>query len=143
MVDYAPEVDLGEMVGEGIVITCKAASAITKGQLVKLSDGTDLSVTSATAKSNVLGVAMKSANSGEYLPVLVRGVTKLTLGTVTGTLPAGSALCSDDEGKPIALEDQDVNEGGTDTYTIYYNAKIGVSLQSGTTGDSILVLIGR
>ena len=144
MTDYVPEVEVGEMVGDGVVHTFLAGSAITKGQLVKLSDGTNLEVVPATLNSNVIGVALKAASSsGEYIPVLLHGIVKLTLGTVTGTLAAGSALKSDDDGKPIELADQPVDEGGSSTYTIYYNAKVGVSLQSGQTGDSILVKVEK
>jgi len=136
--------DEGEMLGEGVVITCKAGAAITKGRFVKLSDATDMSVMTATATSNVLGVAMKAASAaGEYIPVCVRGDVKMKLGTVTGTLAAGSAVKSNANGLPEALADQAVNEGGTATYTIYYNAKAGITLQSGQTGDLIRVLVGK
>jgi len=145
MADYVgANFDEGEMLGEGIIITCKAGEAITKGRLVKLSDATDMSVVTATAKSNVLGVAMKAAlAAGEYIPVCVRGEVKMKLGTVTGTLAAGSAVCSNANGLSEALADQAVNEGGTATYTIYYNAKAGITLQSGVTGDLIRVLVGK
>jgi len=137
--------DEGEMIGEGVVITCKAGGAITKGRFVKLSDATDLTVTQiSTAGDPVLGVAMKAASAaGEYIPVCIRGVVKMKLGTVTGTLAAGSAVDSDANGQPDAFADQAVNEGGTATYTIYYNRKAGVTLQSGVTGDLIMVLMGK
>jgi len=146
MADYVgANFDEGEMIGDGIVVTCKAGGAITKGRLVKLSDATDLTVAQiATAGDPPLGVAMKAASgAGEYIPVCVRGIVKMKLGTVTGTLAAGSAVDSDANGLPDAFADQAVNEGGTATYTIYYNRKAGVTLQSGVTGDLIMVLVGR
>jgi len=144
--DYVgADFDEGEMIGDGVVITCKAGASITKGRLVKLSDATDLTVAQiSTAKDPPFGVAMKAASAaGEYIPVCVRGVVKMKLGTVTGTLVAGSAVLSNNAGLPEALADQAVNEAGSATYTIYYNAKAGVTLQSGVTGDLILILVGK
>jgi len=145
MTDYVgANFDLGEMIGDGVVITCLAGGVITKGQFVKLSDATDLTVVAATDKANVLGVAMKAASSGEYIPVCVRGLVKMKLGSaVSGTLAAGKALKSDADGLPDALADQAVNEAGSATYTIYYNAKAGIPLQSGVAGDYVMVLVGK
>jgi len=146
MTDYVgANFDLGEMIGDGVVITCKAGGVIAKGSFVKLSDATDLSVVAATDKANVLGTAMKAAAaSGEYIPVCVRGIVKMKLGSaVSGTLAAGTALRSDADGYADKLADQAVNEGGSATYTIYYNAKAGVSLQSGVAGDYIMVLVRK
>jgi len=145
MTDYVgANFDAGEMIGDGVVITCKAGGAIAKGQFVKLSDATDLTVVAATDKANVLGTATKAASSGEYIPVAVRAVVKMKLGSaVSGTLAAGTALKSDADGYADKLADQAVDEGGSATYTIYYNAKAGVSLQSGVAGDYIMVLVGK
>lgn len=146
MTDYVgANFDAGEMIGDGVVITCKAGGAITKGTFVKLSDATDLGVVTATDKANVLGVAMKAASaSGEYIPICVRGLVKMKLGSaVSGTLAAGKALKSDADGLPDALADQAVNEAGSATYTIYYNAKAGIPLQSGQAGDYVMVLVGK
>lgn len=141
MTDHASSFTKGEIVTDKNVVTCLSGAAITKGVFVKISSGTGEipTVVTATANSGVLGVALKSAASGEYIPVLIQGITKMTLGAVTGTLAAGSAVCSDANGNPVALSDQSVDEGGTATYTIYYNAKAGKTLQDGQTGDEVLV----
>jgi len=144
--DYASSFTEGEMAGKGEIITCKSGAAISKGRFVKISSGTSEvpTVVTATAYANVLGVALKAASAAnEYIPVLVRGIVKMTLGTVSGTLAAGSAVRSNANGLPEALTDQDVDEGGSSTYTIYYNAKAGVTLQDGATGDKVLVLVGK
>ena len=146
MTDRATSFTEGEMVGKGVVVTCKSGGAITKGRFVKLSSGTGETptVVTADAYANVFGVALKAASAAnEYIPVLVRGITKMTLGTVTGTLAAGSAVRSNANGLPEALSDQSVDEGGSSTYTIYYNAKAGVTMQDGVTGDKVLVLVGK
>ena len=124
MTDYVgANFDAGEMIGDGVVITCKAGATITKGKFVQLSDATDL---------------------GEYIPICVRGLVKMKLGSaVSGTLAAGKALKSDADGLPDALADQAVNEAGSATYTIYYNAKAGIPLQSGQAGDYVMVLVGK
>ena len=146
MVDYAPSFTEGEMVGKGVIVTCVSGGAITKGRFVKLSSGTGETPTVVVCGNyeNVFGVALKAAaGAGEYIPVLVRGIVKMTLGTVSGTLAAGSAVRSNANGLPEALQDQAVDEGGTATYTIYYNAKAGVTMQNGATGDKILILVGK
>jgi len=135
-------VDLGETIGyEAVVITCKAGGAITKGVFVKLSDGQDLTVVPAAANDDVLGVAMKAASaSGEYIPVCVFGRVKMECG---GTVTAGNAVASNSEGLPVDVSDRDVDEAGSDTYTIYYNHVAGIALQSGTDGDHVIIFVGR
>ncbi|RJS67918.1 hypothetical protein CW680_01080 [Candidatus Bathyarchaeota archaeon] len=144
MADYVgSQVGLGETVGPvpPVILPCKAGAAITKGDFVKLSDAQDFTVVAAGANDDVLGVAMKEAQAaGEYIPVCVFGIVKMECG---GTVTAGNAVASNSEGLPVDVADQPVDEGGTATYTIYYNHVAGIALQSGGDGDYVLIFVGR
>ena len=143
MADYVGDnVSPGEAVGPEVVVqTCRSGEAIQKGVFVKLSDGHDLTVVRAGENDDVLGVAMRSASgAGEYIPVCVFGRVKMECG---GTVTAGNAVASNSEGLPVDVSDQEVDEGGTGQYTIYYNHVAGVALQSGGDGDYVMIFVGR
>lgn len=143
MTDYVGDnFDLGEAIGpEAVIHTCKSGGAITKGDFVKLSDAQDFTVAAAGANDDVFGVAMKAASAaGEYIPVCIFGRVKMECG---GTVTAGNAVASNSEGLPVDAADQSVDEGGTATYTIYYNHVAGVAVQSGADGDYVIIFVGR
>jgi len=125
-------------ISEGEIVSLfKATADITKGTFVRLTG--DLEVQTATADSDPVGVALKDVENGETVPVCLHGVCKVKTG---GAITLGKAVKSDDNGRAVELEDQQVNEGGSSTYTIYYARKAGIALQSSTAEDQwILVFI--
>ena len=119
-----------------IIESFEAEADITKGDPVYLSD--DNKVSPATSAKDCIGIALKSVSTGELCPVLVRGRVKVKAG---GAITRGKAVYGADADKRILeLADQDVNEGGTDSYTIYYNRKLGTALQSTTAADDLLFI---
>jgi len=119
-----------------IVEAFEATAAITKGDPVYLS--ADNKVGPATSAQDCIGIAVKSVASGDPCPVLVRGRVKVKAG---GAVTRGKAVYGADSSKRVLqLTDQAVNEGGTGTYTIYYNRKIGTALATTTAADDLLFI---
>ncbi|MEM2917795.1 MAG: DUF2190 family protein [Candidatus Bathyarchaeia archaeon] len=125
-------------VSEGEIVSLfKATANIAKGTLVQLTG--DLEVQPATANSDPIGVALKDASNGDIVPICLHGVCKVKAGAA---ITRGKAVKSDANARAIELTDQNVNEGGTNTYTIYYARKVGIALQSATAADDwILVFV--
>jgi hypothetical protein len=120
-----------------IIQTIEAAATITKGDPVYLS--ADDKVSPATSAQDCIGIAVKSVASGDPCPVLIRGRVKVKAG---GTITRGKAVYGADSSKRILqLTDQAVNEGGTATYTIYYNRKIGTALESASAADDLIFIV--
>jgi len=114
----------------------EAGAAITKGDIVYLS--TDDKVSPATSAQDCIGVAVKSVASGDPCPVLIRGRVKVKAG---GAITRGKAVFGADSSRRVLqLTDQAVNEGGTGTYTIYYNRKLGTALATTTAADDLLFI---
>ncbi|HVP41005.1 MAG TPA: DUF2190 family protein [Candidatus Krumholzibacteriaceae bacterium] len=125
-------------ISEGEIVSLfKATAAVSKGTLVRLTG--DLEVQPATASSDPIGVVLKDGATGEIVPVCEHGVCKVKAG---GAITVGKAVKSDDSARAVVLSDQAVNEGGTNTYTIYYARKAGVALQAASVADDwILVFV--
>jgi len=125
-------------ISEGEIVSLfKATGTIAKGKLVYLIG--DLEVQQAVLDCDPIGVALKDAVNGDYVPVCIHGVCKVLAGAA---ITRGKAIKSDANGKAIPLADQAVNEGGTGTYTIYYARKTGIALQAATAVDDwILVFV--
>jgi hypothetical protein len=123
-----------------IIETFEAAAAITKGDPVYLS--ADDKVSPAVAAQDCIGIAVKSVSSGDPCPVLIRGRVKVEVG---GAITLGKAVIGADASKRVLeFTDQAVNEGGTGTYTIFYNRKLGTALEAATTaGDLIFVMVEK
>jgi len=120
-----------------IIETYEAAVAVTKGDPVYLS--ADDKVSPASSAQDCIGVAVKSVSAGDPCPVLVRGRVKVKVG---GAVTRGKAVYGADSSKRILqLTDQAVNEGGTATYTIYYNRKLGTALESASAADDLIFII--
>jgi len=119
-----------------IIEAFEAAAAITKGDPVYLS--ADNKVSPATSAQDCIGIAVKSVASGDPCPVLLRGRVKVKAG---GAISRGKAVYGADSSKRmLQLTDQAVNEGGTGTYTIYYNRKLGTALETTTAVDDLLFI---
>jgi hypothetical protein len=113
----------------------EAAAAVTKGSPVYLS--ADDKVSESPGGDNAIGVAVKTVALGEMCPVLKRGRVKVT---ANGPITRGTAVCSAANGKITQLVDQAVNEGGSATYTIFYNRKLGTALETASAdGDLIFI----
>ena len=122
-----------------IIETFEAEADITKGSPVYLSS--DDKVSPSPGGDDAIGIAVKTAAAGEPCPVLIRGRVKVT---AAGAITRGKAVCSAGNGKVTQLVDQPVNEGGTDTYTIFYNRKLGTALESATAdGDLIFIYVEK
>jgi len=118
-----------------LIESFEAEASITKGSPVYLS--ADDKVSASPGGDDALGIAVKSVTAGQMCPVLRRGRVKVT---ANGPITRGKAVCSAASGKVTQLVDQAVNEGGSATYTIYYNRKLGTALESATTdGDLIFI----
>jgi hypothetical protein len=120
-----------------IIETFEAAASITKGDPVYLS--ADDKVSPATSAQDCIGIAVKSVASGDPCPVLVRGRVKVKVG---GAVTRGKAVYGADSNRRILqLTDQAVNEGGTASYTIYYNRKLGTALESASAADDLIFVV--
>jgi hypothetical protein len=119
-----------------LIETFTAGASITKGDSVYLS--ADDTVSPATSAQDCIGVAVKTVSSGQPCPVLIRGRVKVKAG---GGITRGKAVQGADSSKRIIqLTDQAVNEGGTGSYTIYYNRKLGTALESASAADDLIFI---
>lgn len=139
MTDLWPDIEVGEMLTSGEVLSFEAEAAITKGSPVYLTD--DMKVSPSPGGDNAVGVAVSSAEAGKQCSVCVRGVVKVI---ANGAIARGAAVCSAANGKVSQLVDQPVDEGGSATYTIYYARKLGIALQTTSAdGDTFLILVEK
>jgi hypothetical protein len=119
-----------------IIESFEAAAAVTKGDPVYLS--ADNKVSPATDAQDCIGIAVKSVASGEQCPVLTRGRVKVKAGDA---VTRGKAVYGADASKRVLeLTDQAVDEGGSATYTVYYNRKLGTALETTTSADDLLFI---
>jgi hypothetical protein len=119
-----------------VIESFEAAVTVEKGDPVYLS--ADNKVSPATTAQDCIGVAVKSAASGEQCPVLTRGRVKVKAG---GAITRCKAVYgADDSKRVIELTDQAVDENGSVSYTIYYNRKLGTALHTATTADDLLFI---
>jgi hypothetical protein len=119
-----------------IIESFEAAVAVEKGDPVYLS--ADDKVSPATDAQDCIGVAVKSAASGEQCPVLTRGRVKVKAGDAVNR---GKAVYGADASKRVLeLTDQVVDEDGAASYTVYYNRKLGTALQTTTSADDLLFI---
>jgi hypothetical protein len=132
MADLYPALALGDCLDESQahIETFKCASAVTKGQVVVFNTHTAGELpsvsTAGAAAGNCLGVALKSGAAGEYIPVLIRGVVKVT---ASGAITGGTPVVSGASGTVAAL--------GANTF----EKVIGRALQTFADTDTGLVLI--
>ncbi|MCW4044816.1 MAG: DUF2190 family protein [Candidatus Bathyarchaeota archaeon] len=121
---------------EPVIESYEAEAAVTKGDPVYLSS--DDKVSPAASAQDCIGIAVKDAAAGKPCPVLTKGRVKVKAG---GAITRGKAVYGADASKRIlALTDQAVDEGGSATYTVYYNRKLGTALESTTAADDLLFI---
>jgi hypothetical protein len=120
-----------------IIESYEAAAAVTKGDPVYLS--ADDKVSPAAATQDCIGIAVKSVALGERCPVLVHGRVKVKAG---GAITRGKAVYGADASKRLLqLTDQAVNEGGSASYTVYYNRRFGTALETTSAADDLLFIV--
>jgi hypothetical protein len=113
----------------------EAEVAITKGSPVYLSS--DDKVSPSPGGDMAMGVAVKSVAIGAMCPVLKKGRVKVV---ANGPITRGYGVCSAGGNKVTQAVDQQVNEGGAATYTVFYNRKLGTALESAIAdGDLIFI----
>jgi|SRR3990170_5277251 len=129
---------IGETDDPNVIIeSYEAAAAVTKGDPVYLS--ADDKVSPAAATQDCIGIAVKSAALGERCPVLVHGRVKVKAG---GAITRGKAVYGADASKRLLqLTDQAVNEGGSASYTVYYNRRLGTALETTSAADDLLFIV--
>jgi hypothetical protein len=116
----------------GTIAEYTAGGSITKGQVVAFS-GSMTVVAASAATDQTAGVALRSASSGQTLPVLVKGVVKVTAG---GAITVGNVVTGSTGGKVAAV-------GGTWAATMG-GAMLGQALNAASAdGDLILVRVNK
>jgi hypothetical protein len=118
-----------------IIQSYEAEAAVTKGSPVYLSS--DNKVSQSPGGDDAIGIAVKDAAAGEICPVLTHGRVKVK---ANGSITRGKAVCSAANKKVTQLVDQTVNESGAATYTIFYNRKLGTSLQTASADDDFIFI---
>ena len=120
-----------------VIESYEAEAAVTKGDPVYLS--ADDKVSPAVTAQDCIGIGVKDAALGAMCSVLIKGRVKVKAG---GAITRGKAVYGADASKRIlALADQAVDEGGTATYTIYLNRKLGTALETTTSADDLLFIV--
>ncbi len=119
-----------------IIESYEAAGNIMKGDPVYLSANDKVSA--AAAAQDCIGIAVNMAALGMQCGVLTRGRVKVKAG---GVINRGKAVFGADAQKRILEQaDQAVNEGGSASYTIYYNRKLGTALETTAAADDLLFI---
>ena len=138
--DYWPQEE-GYIVEGNPVMMCKAGGAITEMAAVKLTTATSgfVNVLVNAAVGDSIGVALRSAASGQMVPVAFGGIVKMIVG---GTLALGAPVITEGDGSSAVIDtgtSVDIMIGDNGTQRI-----LGLTLQAGVTlADEILVLLGR
>ena len=128
---------IGETDDPNAVIEClEAAADITKGDPVYMSE--DHKVSPAGGAQDCVGIAVTDADMGAQAAFLTSGRVKVTAG---GAIALGKAVYgADATQRVLELSDQDVCEGGSDDYTIYYNRKLGTALEAASNADDLIFI---
>ena len=123
-----------------------ADAVIVEKNVVTL-DANGYLIVAPTSNKNPLGGATESIDAtgktdGE-LECSVAIFGRMTV-VADGTIKAGRSVevSGSTAGQVVEMSDQAVDEGGSATYSIYYNAKFGVSLEAAVDGDDIEIFRG-
>jgi hypothetical protein len=150
MVDYYPDEE-GYISDGTIVGFCKALNSISLHQSVAFGTTNTTSYISvvAGAYTTGVGIALKAADTNDYIPVAFKGIVKQTANTAVA-IPVGRAVVAGTTaGYVSGIE---TIAAGTDVVFITYqnivpgattrNWRLGYALQTATTdGDEILVML--
>jgi len=134
MTDIFPAIALGDALDESQanIIPVKCGAAVTKGQVVKPqthTSGEICSVQPATADClDSIGVALKNGAAGDVIPVLTRGIAKVTAAAAitmgTRVTCAANGQITAYPGTPAAGDDRKV---------------VGIALQTFAAADEGLI----
>jgi len=135
LVDLWSDAEVGEMISDGIVLSFEAETIITKGKCVYLS--ADMKVSQCTALTqHAIGVALKTVAIGEFCPVCVRGVVKVTCG---GDITRGGVVQTDANGNVVVV----VAAAAVGDVVDRISRTLGKALQTftGATSDTGLIYV--
>lgn len=146
MTDLYPDEE-GYISDGTIVGFCKAAGSITLHGAVALGSTGVSSYISVVAAgvANGVGIALKAADTNDYIPVAFKGIVKQTVGTATFSVgfPVKASGTTAGVVEKLTMGDTAVHDylniipGGT---TVQY--RLGYAIQPGTTaGDEVLVML--
>jgi len=113
--DLVPNVEIGEDLypkSSKIITMLCDEDTVRKGRFVTLTDGENWppKCHEADAGDQIAGVALEAGDTGEYILVLIDGLTKMYAGAAVAT---GDVVKSDDEGRAVAVAATNVKmEGG-------------------------------
>lgn len=147
MTDLYPDEE-GYISDGTIVGFCKAAGSITLHGAVQLGTTGVSSYISVVAAGvgKGYGIALKAADTNDYIPVAFKGIVKQTVGA--GTFSVGKPVIA--SGTTVGVVEvqpalngttmlEYVNLGNGATTTLY---RLGYALQPGTTaGDEVLIML--
>lgn len=137
--DYWPQEE-GYIVEGSPVMMCYADGTITENSAVILGGTTAgvVRVAVSTVWGDAMAVALRSAATGQMVPVAFAGVVKMLVG---GTLALGQQVCNEVGGVEVIDTPTSVNIKLGDNGTAYV---LGTALQAATDDeDEILILLGR
>ena len=152
MADLFPALALGDCLDEAqaIVINMKVGTAVTKGQVVMADThtvGELCSVKPGLDSASVIGVALKSGEVGVSIPVLLKGVVKVTS---LSAISVGALVKCGANGTVRIAGDAVIIPSGTTTVTstsaqptmlVEGGIALGKALQTFADGDAGLILI--
>ncbi|MBS7614905.1 DUF2190 family protein [Candidatus Bathyarchaeota archaeon] len=112
--DLVPEAVIGELIlANSLVLTCVCdEDNVRKGRFVTATTWENWPpvVHEADSGEPVFGTALKSGNSGDYIPVCIFGIVKMYAG---GAVSAGAGVKTDNDGRAVAaLASDDGKSGG-------------------------------
>jgi len=129
--DLVPEVEIGECTSPNAsIITCRCdEDNVRKGRFVTVTAGENFPplVHEADSGERIFGVALKTGNNGDYIPVCIFGIVKMYAGIAVA---AGAGVKTDDEGRAVpALTADESLSGGR------------ALMSAGEANDEFLVLV--
>lgn len=152
MTDLFSELDVGEALEAQLVLSFKSEAAIAKGSPVKMSThtaGEIGSVAGCSAGDKAIGIAMRAAAAaGEYIPVLIVGVVKVT---ADGAISVGNPVKAAGADKVAeAVRTVTIPSGATTvtstsaqpSMTVESGIAFGFALQTFADGDTGLIAVG-
>lgn len=145
MTDYWPEKD--GQISDGLVVGyCKAEGSITLHTAVKISASAAscITVDEASYKEGV-GVAMKAADTNDYIPVMFYGIMKAKVDTGAAISVMNHIVSGTTAGDFVALPSISATtyDSNVSEWIDGSSHKIGLALQAGTTdADEFLLLVG-
>jgi len=101
--DLVPQAVLGEVLSaNALILTCKCdEDNVRKGRFVTVTVGENWPplVHEADSTEKVFGIALKTGNNAEYIPICIYGIVKMYAG---GAVAAGAGVKTDNEGRAVA-----------------------------------------